>query len=317
MKLIRLPRAQVLLPNVDLLRIRECSTIHHEDPSHESATWLKGLGARIVELGTESIAGTDLIGIPMSSTDELVLLVNRLLGPGGCPWDQAQTHQTLKSHLVEETYEVLDAIDSGSATKLSEELGDLLLQPILHAQIADKNGGFSTDEVANGIVDKLIHRHPHVFGTLEVEDAAEVLRNWDAIKQKESAGKVSILGGVPRSAPALLRAQEVSKRAARAGFEWPDLDAVFDKVREEEVELRDAISSGNTERIASEIGDLLFTAVNVARWCKVDAEGALREMIDRFTRRFEAMEALTEKPLADLSAEQWDELWNQAKAGTL
>lgn len=317
MEIIRLPRSQVLCPSEDLLRIRECATMHHNDLAHASLSWLRAMGTRVVALGTETIAGTDLIGVPLSGPDELVVLVDRLLGPGGCPWDQAQTHESLKSHLVEETYEVLDAIDSGSEAKLSEELGDLLLQPILHAQISAKNHGFSAEAVANRVVDKLIHRHPHVFGDVNVADAAEVLRNWDAIKQKEGAARSSILGGVPRSAPALLRAQEVSKRAARAGFEWPVLDAVFDKVREEEAELKQAISGGDPERIQSEIGDLLFTVVNVARWCKVDAEGALREMVDRFTRRFEKMESLTDKPLTDLSEDEWDRLWNEAKVGTL
>jgi tetrapyrrole methylase family protein/MazG family protein len=246
----------------------------------------------------------------------LVWITDRLLGPGGCPWDQAQTHESLKRHLLEEAYEVLDAIDSGSREKLKEELGDLLLQPIMHAQMEALAGSFDIGEVAKTINEKLIRRHPHVFGDLEAEDADEVLRNWDRIKQAEKGGgqPSSILEGVPKGMASLLRAYEVSKRAARSGFEWPDIEAVFEKLQEEETELREALEEGSTERIESEVGDLLFTAVNVARWAKVEPEEALRKMLNRFTERFMAMEATSTKPLSELSVEEWDELWEVAKS---
>ena len=244
----------------------------------------------------------------------LVKIVDRLLGPGGCPWDQEQTHESLKRHLLEEAYEVLDAIDSGSRDKLKEELGDLLLQPIMHAQMQKLEGSFDIDRVAEAINDKLVRRHPHVFGDIEAADADDVLRNWDRIKQSEKGGEpASVLAGVPTGTASLLRAYEVSKRAARTGFEWPDIEAVFQKLREEEAELREALTSSDKERIEDEIGDLLFTAVNIARWAGVEPEEALRKMLNRFTTRFQSMEAASNKPLSELSPQEWDELWETAK----
>jgi MazG family protein len=252
--------------------------------------------------------------------DELAYICDRLLGPGGCPWDQAQTHESLKKHLIEEAYEVLDAIDSGSSEALREELGDLLLQPVLHAQIRKcRTGEWDIDDVARGIVEKLVRRHPHVFGDVEAADADAVLRNWDRIKQGEKGGDVprSVLAGVPRSLPALLRAFEVSKRAVRAGFEWPDIEGVFEKLREEEAELREVLATGDAAHVEAELGDLLFTLVNVARWAKVEPEEALRKMVDRFTGRFMAMERMAEKPLTELTLEEWDALWLRAKESPL
>lgn len=247
--------------------------------------------------------------------DGLIHVVDRLLGPGGCPWDQAQTHETLKKHLLEETYEVFEAIDQNDPDALRDELGDLLLQPILHAQMEARDGRFSIQDVATAIHDKLVRRHPHVFGDVTANDAEEVLRNWDAIKQREKGGEVrSVLAGVPKAMPSLLRAHEISKRAARCGFEWPDLEAVFDKLREEEIELREAVAAGDPAHIEAEVGDLLFTAVNLARWAKVEPEEALRRMLDRFTARFQAMEAMADRPLRELDAAEWDRLWEAAKA---
>lgn len=245
--------------------------------------------------------------------DRLVEITDRLLGPGGCPWDQAQTHESLKKHLLEEAYEVLDAIDSGDPERLKEELGDLLLQPVLHAQMEKAAGGWDIEAVAEAISDKLVRRHPHVFGDVEAADAEEVLRNWDRIKQMEKGEPESILAGVPRGMASLLRAHEISKRAARVGFEWPNIEAVFDKLREEESELREAIADGDVGRIESEIGDLLFTAVNLARWAKIEPEESLRKMLDRFTDRFQEMERQAERPLLELSPEEWDELWERSK----
>lgn len=260
--------------------------------------------------------GAVIVIVP-SPVDELAWIVDRLLGPGGCPWDQAQTHETLKKHLLEEAYEVLDAIDLGSSDALREELGDLLLQPIMHAQMRKRDGEWDIDDVASGINDKLIRRHPHVFGEISVADADEVLRNWDAIKRTEKGeAPRSVLAGVPKGMASLLRAHDISKRAARCGFEWPNLDAVFEKLDEERAELNEAIEQGDTAQIEAELGDLLFTVVNVARWLKVEPEEALRKMLNRFTARFVAMETASTKPLTELSPTEWDVLWNAAKIST-
>lgn len=247
----------------------------------------------------------------------LIEVVSRLLDPdGGCPWDLEQTHHTLKKHLLEESYEVLDAIDAGDLERLREELGDVLLQPLMHAEIDRRAGEYAgIEQVAHEAAEKLVRRHPHVFGDTEVADAQEVLRNWDRIKQHEKGGEPrSILEGVPRGMASLLRAYEISKRAARVGFEWPDVEAVFDKLHEEERELRAELVSRDAARIEAEVGDLLFTVVNLARWGKVEPEEALRSMLNRFTDRFQRMEREAEKPLRDLSAQEWDDLWTRAKA---
>lgn len=244
----------------------------------------------------------------------LVWVVDRLLGPGGCPWDREQTHETLKKHLLEESYELLDAIDSGDDQRLREELGDVLLQPVMHAQMERVAGRWDIDAVAEAITEKLIHRHPHVFGDVDANDAETVLRNWDRIKQQEKGERpASLLEGIPSGMASLLRAYDVSKRVARNGFEWPDFAAVWEKLAEEEVELREALASGSQTRVEAEVGDLLFTAVQVARWAGVEPEEALRKMLNRFCARFMAMERMTPKPLQELSPAEWDELWSRAK----
>lgn len=270
-----------------------------------------------LETVTDDVPDGTTIVLPTpdrSPLEDAVWVVDRLLGPGGCPWDQQQTHSSLRRHLLEEAYEVIDAIDAEDWGRLREELGDLLMQPIMHAQMEKLQGRFGIHDVANDLVDKLVRRHPHVFGDRQVADAEEVLRNWDSIKQREKGGTPdSILAGVPRAMAALLRAFEVSKRAARVGFEWPDLDAVLDKLREEERELREAVASGRESDIAAEVGDLLFTVVNIARWVGVDPENALRQMMDRFTSRFQEMERQAGKPLVELTPQEWDDLWNRSK----
>ncbi len=274
-----------------------------------------------------SAAGITVLGVPAKGLPdgsvllltreplyELVHVVDRLLGPGGCPWDIEQTHESLKKYVLEEAYEVLDAIDSTDMEKLQEELGDLLLQPMMHSQMEQRDGGFGIDNVAQGITDKLVRRHPHVFGDIDVADSDEVLRNWDRIKLNEKGTTpASILAGVPKGMASLLRAHEVSKRAARVGFEWPHMDAVFEKLDEEILELREAIDSGDLAHIESEVGDLLFTVVNLARWQKIEPEEALRRMLNRFTERFMHMEQLAGRDLKELSAQEWDDLWNRAK----
>ncbi len=248
----------------------------------------------------------------------LVRVVAALRAPDGCPWDREQTHASLKPHLLEETYEALEAIDSGDSNAMREELGDLLLQVLMHSQIARESGAFDIEGVVQHLTEKLIARHPHVFGDAHAETAAQVLKNWDAAKRQQKK-RDSVLDGVPHAMPALARAQEISKRAARVGFEWDSIDGVLDKLREEETELRQAIESGDSARIASELGDLLFTVVNIARHADIDAEQCLREMVDRFVARFQWMEqaaARQQRPLDSLSADEWETLWQQAKRET-
>jgi len=292
--------------------------VYHSDPSHPSFGDLRKRGIEASAVPPGGLDGDQLLVVPTSRSGalyELVEIVDRLLGPGGCPWDQAQTHESLKRYLLEEAYEVLDAIDSGSDPKFKEELGDLILQPVLHAQKKKLAGSFDTDGVAREICDKLIRRHPHVFGDITVADADEVLRNWDRIKSEEKGEEkpASRLAGVPGGMASLLRAYEVSKRAVRVGFEWPDIEAVFAKLTEEQDELREALDAGDRTKIEAEVGDLLFTAVNIARWAGVEPEEALRKMLNRFTARFQKMESLADRPLEELSPADWDGLWEHAK----
>jgi len=291
----------------------------------ETPAWLFRGDAKqpltLAELAEFDAQPDDVFVVPAMQTDHpgglygLVWVVDRLLGPGGCPWDQEQTHETLKKHLIEEAYELLQAIDENSDEGMKEELGDVLLQPIMHAQMKSLANGWDIDTVARGIIGKLVRRHPHVFGDTDAEDSEQVLKNWDRIKQNEKGDEPqSLLQGVPKAMPALLRAHEISKRAARSGFEWPDMDSVWNKLKEEEQELKEAVAKGDPKAVEQEVGDLLFTAVNVARWAGVEPEDALRSMLDRFVRRFQAMERMAEGPLADLSPAEWDNLWERAKA---
>lgn len=265
--------------------------------------------------GSAQVEANAVILVPFNEPyTKLSILMDLLLGPHGCPWDREQSHESLKKYLLEESYETLDAIDRKDFLSLAEELGDLTLQPVFHARLAARDNEFAFDEPLRHICDKLIRRHPHVFGETIVEDSDEVLKNWDAIKKQEKPGVKSILEGVPKSMPALARANEISKRAVRSGFEWPDFDGVMAKVREEVTELEEAIGEKDSDHIKAEIGDLLFTIVNIARWQKIDAEDALRMMLDRFQGRFQHMEAHAQRPLTELSFDEWDDLWNQAKS---
>jgi tetrapyrrole methylase family protein/MazG family protein len=245
--------------------------------------------------------------------------VARLRAPGGCPWDREQTHRTLRPNLLEETYEALTALDAEDDDKLCEELGDLLMQIAMHVQIASEEGAFRFADVIGAIDAKLKRRHPHVFGDLEVQGTADVLRNWEAIKASERAASGegdahrSRLEGVSLTLPALARAQTLGDRAARAGFDWPDLEGVLTKVGEEITELRGV---EDPEAQARELGDLLFTLVNVARWLGLDAESALRGTCDRFTRRYTKMEQEASArgiDLADLPLDEQDALWDRVK----
>lgn len=244
----------------------------------------------------------------------LVDVVHALLEPEtGCPWDLEQTHESLKKFLLEESYELFDAIDAGDAVAICEELGDVLLQPLMHARMAQKAGHFGLEEVAHRTAEKLVSRHPHVFGTADkLADPDEVLRQWEARKKVERGDqKRSMLDGLPKGLPALARAMGISQRVARVGFEWPDLESVWDKLREEIRELEEA---KDPSEIESELGDVLFTVVQIARWHKLDAEEALRKMLARFSGRFAWIEANASVPLDQLSPQGWDDLWRQAKA---
>jgi len=247
----------------------------------------------------------------------LMELMRRLRGPDGCPWDAEQTHESLKRYLLEETYEVMEAIDAGSPEMLKEELGDLLLQPVFHAVIAEEKGEFSMDEVLRILCEKLIRRHPHVFADLEVNDVDQLIANWERIKKKEKGDeRRSALSGVPSHLPALLRAQKITEKAARVGFDWDHVDPVFAKVLEELKELEETLFTRDQERMEAELGDLLFAIVNLGRFLSINPEDALRKTIARFTQRFSHVEDSLHargKGLQEASLEEMDALWEEAK----
>lgn len=245
--------------------------------------------------------------------DTFAAIIARLRGQDGCPWDKEQTHQSLRENLLSECYEVLDALDSGETEKLREELGDLLLQIVLQAQIAADSGEFIIGDVIKGIAGKIVRRHPHIFGSRKVKDAGEVMHNWEALKREERDEGASMLASVPKDMPALAYANEISRRAVRVGFEWPDIEGVIDKLLEEVREIKKA---GSREEKEQELGDLLFTLVNYARWEGIDAESALREANRKFYRRFTYMEKLChERGLSfdKLSFGEQNALWEEAK----
>jgi tetrapyrrole methylase family protein / MazG family protein len=251
-----------------------------------------------------------------SAVDRLRKIVAHLRSPDGCPWDREQTHQSLKPHLIEECYELVDAIDAGDDKEMKEELGDLLLQVVLHSQMAAEEDRFDMDDVATVIADKLMHRHPHVFGENKLPDSEAVLRQWEVIKRAEKQERKSALDGVPRALPALARAQKVQTKAARVGFDWNDADGALEKVQEELAE----IESASEHQIEEEVGDLLFAVVNFARKKGLDAEQALWQATAKFSDRFQAMERLAKDrdlELTSLTLSQMDEIWEEAKASEL
>jgi len=261
-----------------------------------------------------------------TALEHLVEVVARLRDPeGGCPWDLEQTHASLIPYVLEEAHEVADAIRQGNDVHLAEELGDLLLQVVLHAQIASEAQRFDLETVARGISAKLIRRHPHVFAGAEAADSAAVRQHWEAIKAQErqerdgvsapSASPLSDrLSGKVRSQPALSGAMTISKQAAAAGFEWDDIAGVWDKVHEELDELKEAVASGDKAHAQEELGDVLFTLVNVARWCGIDPEGGLAGTNQRFLDRFSRVEAALGGDLQGRSIRELESLWQQAKA---
>ena len=256
--------------------------------------------------------------------EHLVKLMQRLLAPDGCPWDREQTKHSLKPYVLEEACEVMDAIDSDDDAALSEELGDLLLQVVFHAELARAQRAFGPDDIVAGICEKLVRRHPHVFADTEVDGSEEVTRNWDAIKQSEK-GERGLLDGVPRSLPALMRAQKLSDKAARVGFDWPDAKSSRAKVSEELAELDEALAQGERQAIVHELGDVFFALVNLARQYDIDAESALRQTSDKFCSRFDVVERQVKqqhgdwprdergKPGPGLQLEELDRYWDLAK----
>jgi len=259
--------------------------------------------------------------------EDLVAVQARLRAPGGCPWDREQTHLTLRTYLIEEAYEVLDAIEKGSPLELAEELGDLLLQVLFHADLASESGSFDISNVIIGIHNKMIRRHPHVFGTVKADTPAEVLKNWAQLKAQEklasgqagstTANKVpSVVDGVSRNLPALIEAYQLTRRAAQVGFDWEDVKGICEKLDEEATELLVALESSDSRAIEEEVGDILFSVVNLARFLRFDPEVTLKRSNLKFKERFQAMEREASRlhlQLAELSKEQLEELWVTAK----
>jgi MazG family protein len=243
-------------------------------------------------------------------------IVARLRAPDGCPWDREQTHSSLRPLLVEECYEVLDAIERSDDANLREELGDVLLHIAMHAQMASERGAFSLEEVAITVCEKMIRRHPHVFGDKLAADSDAVLRQWEQIKRAEKGGVAGVLDNLTASLPALLKAQTAQKKASRVGFDWPDIEPVFAKFSEEIAEVREAIAENDPSGLESEVGDLLFTAVNLARKLGVDAETALAGSTNRFISRFQGIERELEaegRKVAETPLDELDRLWEKMK----
>lgn len=245
--------------------------------------------------------------------EELIDVVAKLRAPDGCPWDREQTHTSLRPNMLEEAYEAVDAIDENDMAHLREELGDVLLQVLLHSQIASESNEFTLDDVAKELKEKLIHRHPHVFGTAKINNADDVLKTWDKLKSEEKTERKSAMDGLSRSQAALISAQKISKRAVKTGFEWPNEESLYDCVMSEIKEFKEAEIEKDKNHMEEEMGDILFAIVNLARWNKIDAEQALLKANKKFEKRFRKMEYLATKPLNDYSFEEFDNLWKQAK----
>jgi len=252
-----------------------------------------------------------------SGFEKLVAIMKQLRAPGGCPWDAEQTHESLKRYLLEESYEVIEAIDNHDAEHLKEELGDLLLQPVFHAAIAEENGQFSINDVLDVLNKKLIRRHPHVFADMVITDSAAQTENWEKIKSAEKGNtRKSPLSGIPPHLPALLKAHKITEKAARVGFDWDHVDQVVAKVMEELHEFEEAMQSGDNEQMESELGDLLFAIVNLGRFLSINTEDALRKTIRRFEQRFDHVETSLSKQgkqMKDASLEEMDLFWEDAK----
>lgn len=252
----------------------------------------------------------------MENWKRLVEIIATLRAPNGCQWDREQTHSTLRPNMIEEAYEAVDAIDENDMAHLREELGDVLLQVVLHAQIAKEEGAFDIEDVAGDLNKKLIHRHPHVFGNAKVDSTKEILENWDKLKAEEKTERKSAMDGISKSMSALMTAQKISKRAIKTGFEWPDEKSLYDCIFSEFDEFKEAVVEGDKNHMEEELGDILFAVVNLARWNNIDAEQALITSNRKFEKRFRKMEELAVKPLNDYSFEEFDALWKESKKQT-
>ena len=249
---------------------------------------------------------------------DFVEIIELLRAPGGCPWDAEQTHESIKKNLIEETYEVIEAINKGDEAMLCEELGDLLMQVVFHAQMEAEKKSFNIDDVADGVCKKLVERHPHIFGETDVNKVSEVLYNWEAIKRKTKGHTTTgqSLLSVPKELPALMRSSKVQNRAADCGFDWPDVNGAIQKLDEEVLELKSAIADKSAENMQEELGDVLFSAVNISRFLQLDPEETLTEAVDKFINRFIIVEELAEKEGIDIRTaglEKLNLLWDVAK----
>lgn len=245
--------------------------------------------------------------------ERLIDIVKTLRSENGCAWDREQTHYSLKKNMIEEAYEAVDAIEDGDAKHLQEELGDVLLQVVLHSQIAKEANEFTIEDVAKGLADKLVHRHPHVFGDTKVSSTKDILDNWDKLKAEEKKHRKSAMDGISKAQSALMSAQKISKNAVKKGFEWPDEKTLWECFNSEIDEFKEALEENDPQHAEEEFGDILFAAVNLARWNKIDAEQALLKANRKFMARFRKMEELAVKPLEEYSFEEYDMLWKQAK----
>lgn len=245
--------------------------------------------------------------------ERLVDIVATLRSENGCQWDREQTHKSLRPNMIEEAYEAVDAIDDGDVANLREELGDVLLQVVLHSQIAKDENEFGIEDVARELSEKLIHRHPHVFGDTKVSSTKDIIDNWDKLKKEEKTYRKSILDGISKSQSALMSAQKISKKVVKVGFEWDSIESLHKCIQSEYSEFEEAVQSGDKDKMEDEMGDIFFATVNLARWHKIDAEQALLRANKKFTKRFKKMEEIADKPLEDYSFDEFNDLWKQAK----
>lgn len=320
------PDMPVLLMGIDSseLVLHLKSVLLTTYPKEHLIQWVvegKAGDERLGDISGDNVSTSTCLYVPAlgegTSFESLTEIIAHLRAPDGCPWDKEQTHESLRKHLLEESYEAIFAIDSADFTDMREEFGDLLLQIVLQSQIANEEEQFNINQVVQGISSKLIRRHPHVFGDVQLDNVDGVLANWEKLKEAERKNKgqdeKGLLDGVPKALPALSQSQEYQERAARVGFDWPEIDGVLDKVLEEINEIK---SAETDFELASEIGDLLFVLVNFARWKNVDAESALRGTNIKFKRRFGYIEAGAKKQgrnLSDMTLDEMEELWEKAK----
>lgn len=250
--------------------------------------------------------------------NDLVEIMKYLRAPDGCPWDRVQTHESIRSNFIEETYEVIEAIDNKDSELLKEELGDVLLQVVFHSEMSAEENEFDINDVINGVCKKLVERHPHVFGDVKADNSEEALLSWDNVKMNSKSQKKQseAMDSVSKALPSLMRAEKIQKKAAKVGFDWDNVDGALDKVAEETDELKEAVDSGSYEQQCEELGDLLFSVVNVSRFLKVDSEKALYDACDKFTDRFKALEILADERGIDIktaSLSKLDSLWEEVK----